>query len=430
MKSRLFWAIIIFCALMMIILGYGCQEPSTTPKIALTIQTINNLKPNEEQSIVEAAKYDMLIGYNRPEYISRVRQKNPDNISLYQTNPTSVFKPELMTDNWMVNDTLWSLDRLKQWYVKKNAEMGCDWLYRNVDGSPIERWHAYEANWSCCCQEGLYGDSKGLTYKDWLVEKAIKRIIDNDTFKKSYDGFEFDVIESCMNWDTSFENVDIDEDGVSDGGKLYCGSDQYNRFRTQTEKSTEEFLSKVMASVPNTFIVMDGQDRVTTESATKINAWKIENWMRQDGASKNWIDWWNGTNNTTGYFRAEQKLNRYGDNPLFDTYQGWDLSVLELKIPKWWSPYDAKKFARFGLGTSMLGDGYFSVKWEDYSFMSIPEMFSSSWRMRLPAKSEVYQIGTKYCRDYIRDSDGKYCTLIVDPVLGDAMIIENPSGAH
>lgn len=421
----------LFVAIVALLFGLfaGCNEPTQYPKLALVNQNIERLKPNYELSLREAAKYQMIVGDSRPEVIEKVRNRGGNFVSLYTTMPTNVWPPTSW-QSWMEADTLWSIERLKQFYVMKNKELGAEWLYRNTNGSYIERWNKLECNWSLRCDLGVYGTSDGLTYNEWLSTVAIPQIANSSKFKDAYHGFNFDVLEGCSNWDLAFSNVDINNDGIDDCLYSNCSSDR-DMFKIATERGTELFLRNVIANIPPECLIIVGQDRVLTASKNKINGRKFENWMRQSGSNKEWLSWWDGHGdgyaNTPGYCSAELLLSRYGSSTAYDKVQGWDMSVIQTAVPKSSanSLEDKRRFARYALGTALLGDGYYCLQYDDYSYFRIPEM--DTWRFKIPALSEaIIDYDQCIAKRMFETLDGKIVTLYVSWSSEDAWVVFSP----
>lgn len=394
----------------LILFLFGCHNPNVAPKLALvTPKSIVNI------GIEEVAQYDLVMGVVRPERAEEIRELNPDIILLHQTDPFECW-PITNWQSWMAADTTWSIDRLVQYYVIKNKELNSEWLLKTTTGNYISRYNKMELNFSDFCPKGAYGTSKGLIFRDWLAKVAYPQIISNELWQKYYDGFHFDVFESCSTWDITFKNVDLNLDGINDSSgyisPCYNIRGDSNLFRTQQHNAVELFTNNLFNSISPLVIVTVGQDRIDSNCRSKFNGWKLERWMRQSGASKQWIDWWKGTNNTTGYKEAEEVLFRYGEDDRYDEFQGWDYSVLDVKTPVNITYDEVRQFARFALGTSLLGDGYFALQCENYNYITIPEMFN--WKFKLPAKTEAYVKNNLYCRQYERLNDGKLVTVIVD----------------
>lgn len=418
----------IFILAILAILSSSCEEPAVAPKLALVDQNISTILPNKVNNYKLVGKYNMIMAYTRPEWIIEAKKTNPNILSLFQTAPYETYPPESMNQMWMVADTTWSITRLVQYYVLQNLAYGCDWRLKDAEGNIISRFNEQELNFSSnFCPIGLYGTSKGLTYQEWYTTVALPQIVSNEVWKANYSGFHMDVLESCSSWDPAFFNVDINNDGISDGGITYCAQNKYSLFREEQVAETEKFINKMEENLPKSIVLTIGQYRVTTNAKTKFNGVKFERWMMQPSTSRFWEDWWFGSSNTNGYWQIEQELNRYGYDPLVDKFQGWDLSVLELRIPNNMPLDEAKKFARYGLGTSMLGDGYFNVAYEDGRYFQIPEMFSDDWKMKLPAKTNWYPYFINgenvYCRNYTRLKDNKVCMVVVSNVEKDSYLI-------
>ena len=132
---------------------------------------------------------------------------------------------------------------------------------------------------------------------------------------------------------------------------------------------------------------------------------KFENWLRGLGAE--WVDWWDcfygltpplypDLNWGAGYFWAEQSF----DKPVEDRLKGWDLSFIVTWKEQNRSRTENLRQMRFGLGTAMLGDGYFHYSYDDRHPQWQPEF---DWDFGTPLadfSKELYGADTLYVRTF------------------------------
>ena len=119
------------------------------------------------------------------------------------------------------------------------------------------------------------------------------------------------------------------------------------------------------------------------------------------------MDWWDcfygltppdkpGQNWGSGYFWAEQSF----DKPVEDRLKGWDLSFIVTWKEQNKTRAENLQQMRFGLGTAMLGDGYFHYSYDDRYPQWQPEF---DWDFGAPLadfSKELYGADTLYVRTF------------------------------
>ncbi len=118
---------------------------------------------------------------------------------------------------------------------------------------------------------------------------------------------------------------------------------------------------------PSDFVFLTNENNryIGPSWCVHLSGMKFENWMRS--SNPDWMTWWDwfygltppwepGDNWGVGYAWTEAVYDR----PTADRLKGWDLSFIEV----WDEPdrpqADNLRQMRLGLGTAMLGDGYFT----------------------------------------------------------------------
>jgi hypothetical protein len=451
------------------------SQPTTGPKIALALlrpfrmfddsdgcgADLDSLTP-EEADTIRAYGIGLFTGCVMPEEALAVRSVNPNAIIL--DGSTSSFEgvsdPDTPIAWWAEHDTTWSLELKLQHAIAHNraGNPPSQWIYQSVETSPahdIEIWLEHAVNWTDACPLGEWGTTNGMTARDWIREVAMPEVLRSQVWRDAFDGMYFDTYPGCMVWDSAWDHIDYNNDGIDDGCPrntdcqyAYDNPSACPYVHSQGEGFTS-FIMSLKDSLPERQdIIMVGQDAGNHIHALRpfYNSWKVENWGRQslkpDGSLKSWWDNWNGYNNTTGYANSEETSRRYSndiEDPRYDQWQGWEMCILQvLRFPADSLDAPFNKWARYGLGTAMLGDGWFCLEdWREYHsrFYSIPEM--REWKVRLPAITAMYKVLDPdttappstylFCRPYER-LNGDTVTIVVDTLNCDARMVDGLLG--
>lgn len=376
-----------------------------------------------------AAIYDLVASAALPEEMNSVRALNSTVIGLYPVTlwgvPNEDYEGSYEMPGWALEDTLWSpIRKLQHAYIMNLAE-DVDWGYLETDNDHIVIWNFRACNWTDECPLGVWGDTAGLTFREYAQQVFID-CCKHSQFTAAWDGYLFDTLPpACCWYEDVWEYVDYDDDGVSDwcGGTSCIEAREEDEWTIQQADNTEAFLAALLAAKSPTQIIMVGQDHVQTASRTSLNGWKIEDWMDLSGKEPSWIDWWEGTDegpgggsDYTGYWEAEEELTG-----LPDAWQGWDMTTIDAVIDAGWSDSNQKRHARFALGTSMLGDGWFNTEMEGLEDRyTISEEYA--WDVQLPGLGSFYHPSdTEWCREY-RRVNGDTCVVVVDTLAQDARL--------
>jgi hypothetical protein len=316
--------------------------------------------------------YDVLVCLDRPETITSMRQRNPNLRFLWNISPQFVAPPS--GDNpWWVADTLWSPGRLGQYYVQKN-----DWYMRDTSGELVTNGTGYLVNWTRFCPVGTYGTSKGLRASEWYASVLLPQIALSGRYwepwswvsHNSYNGYLFEILADCLGsygWQY-YADCDPNRDGLADGVYHACsvgGADDPLSVLFRGENDV--FYARLAAAFPADFVFLINENNkyIGPWWRTRMSGMKLENWMHT--TNPDWMDWWDwfygltppwqpGENWGSGYAWAETAFDKAAP----DSLKGWDLSFVQV-----WDTPDRTEESnlrqmRWGLGTSMLGDGLFS----------------------------------------------------------------------
>lgn len=378
------------CLLAYLLVGFAllAASPATAlrgqenyPKVSLITIQVGDMTSAQLDSI---AWYDVIAFPESPIIVERIRARNPKAKLFFLWMPQNIVNWGESETFWYP-DTSWSLNRLSQFYAQKN-----DWYLRDVWGERIPEWGGWAANWTRYCPRGTYGTSRGLTYVEWLTERAIPQIVQSgDTWSpwgwesSAYQGIFFEVLADCVGsfgWQT-YQYADPDRDGVAEGVYHPCsvGGDMDSLsilYREMNEVFHDGLWPAVGDEMP---IIMNAANRFINPAWwTDVSGIKIESWLSSPPYQQ-WQDWrrfFYGLRNFNGqdvwgpgYLWSEWLVGHTED----DARNGWDLSMLQVfRRDEWDDEYTERK-KRLGLGTSLLGEGYFSFTKDQRSPMWQPE---------------------------------------------------------
>ncbi|MCA9759185.1 MAG: hypothetical protein KDA27_25550, partial [Candidatus Eisenbacteria bacterium] len=308
--------------------------------------------------------YDLVAFTEGPNVVDDLRGRNPEIDLLFAWMPQLIYDHEEDETFWYP-DTSWSLVRLAEFYALQN-----DWYLYNTDGSRPRLYNSWISNWTPDCPPGTYGDSNGLTYAEWLVQKAIPRIIHGEARweewgpnSSAYQGFFFEVMGDCMN---VFPDADPDRDGIPEG--IYsscCSGGSEDPLAVMMREVNGAFGNGLRETLgPDIAVIINGVNNCVRPDWNWINGIKLESWNQSPNPS--WLDWWSFfyslTNYSgdvsweTGYTWAEENLGRSGN----DSAEGWDMTMLQVVMKDTWTDSFTQKRRAYGMGTAMLGDGYYT----------------------------------------------------------------------
>ncbi len=359
-------------AVCLLLIGFpasGTRKAENYPKVLVYSSAIGQLPEATQDSL---SWYDVLVSYDRPEVIRSLRTRNPGLRCLWSIQPQFA-TPPAGENPWWLPDTLWSASRLVQLYAERN-----NWYLRDTSGQPITDGSAYALNWTRYCPAGTFGSSKGLRPAEWIASVALPQIALSGRYwdawswnsHTAYNGIMFEILADCLGsygWRT-YAQADPNQDGVAEGVYSACSTNGSNDpLSVLMREENEIFYARLRAAFPADFVfVMNENNRFIGPAwRTQLSGMKLENWMRSTNSS--WNDWWDwfygltppwlpGDNWGSGYAWAESAF----DGPAPAELRGWDLSFIQVWKEPGRPDSDNRRQMRWGLGTAMLGDGYFA----------------------------------------------------------------------
>ncbi len=351
------------------------------PKLAIYACMTGGLSDAQRDTL---AKYDMAIVSVSPNEVSDLRKRNPKIELLFQWLPQNFFGLSENDSTWYP-DTTWSLIRLTQFYAMQN-----NWYLRDIWGNRIPEWAGWAANWTRYCPKGVYGTSRGLNYVEWLSQVAMPQVVTSGRFwapwgpgSGAYDGMHIEVTVDCVGSfsDSAYKYADPDGDGIAEGCDSGCstGGDQdslsvlYREMNDVFHPALDKLMDQGVLVILNI-----GNKYQGPAWRTDVTSNKLEGWMSwyDNQPWETWWDWFYGRKNPQhtemwgpGYRWAQTFVHHTGNQAV----EGWNHTILEVMPLPGWADTTCLRVRRWGLGTCLLGDGYFTYTLDQCSVHWYPE---------------------------------------------------------
>ncbi len=379
----------IFVALMALpwLLLFLCAEASgepTGPEFPRLLYYSSALNTRSEATRDSLARADVLIDPDRPEAYADMRRRNPDLRVAWQDMPQMVHVWDgRMTDDhgrptWWLADTLWSLNRLMTFYAVKN-----DWIMPDTRGRPKEVWGHYLLNWTRFCPKGRFGASRGLRAAEFYPIALRQIALSGARGWRPWCWDDLQTVNALMiesqadcwgSYGLPLADCDPNRDGRAEGVTRACAAGGYSEplsvlFRAENAVFWAGMQREVLSRAPDFRIWINDSNRWMGPAwRTRLNGMKIENFFRY---GRPWCDGWFDPSMQIGYRWAESYMGRPG---LPDDAQGWDQSIVCVyEVPGEALSTRARRM-RLGLGTALLGDGFFCASKAERFASWIPEM--------------------------------------------------------
>jgi len=380
------------------------------PRVASFIDTWEWYDTEHQANI---ARYDAVAYQGSPEGLEALHRMNPDARVFYRVMPQCIPGADWGTDhNWMD-------------LVRRYAEPN-DWILLHDDGTEAVakgwgtywRWGDYTEH----CPEGTVFDpeipeldSRGLTLAEWMATRFIPWFVEN-RLSVGYEGLWWEVIAAEANrywWyhDTPFEGAMLDwnRNGIADDDEP---GDQFEAFKASWQATTAWWLDETRARIGWDLPIIGGGDGFAPE-LSYLHGFKNEDFLNRNFWTSPYWDWWSefygrGSDPRRGY-RAQRTR----------CISGWDLSMNQMfwRSDEHWhfdDPDEYLRHIRFGLGTTLLGDGYFLFYDKDHRAPGggvwnrwVPEYYDLELGVRAdPFRKQVFGADTLYTRTF-RDAAGE-----------------------
>jgi hypothetical protein len=382
--------------------------PINYPKVATYVYQVGQFTEAQRETL---SWNDLVTCRERPEVIADMRARNPHQIILHRSMPQNIESGGEGQTYWYP-DTAWCLMSLCKFYATQN-----DWYLYDTSGERIEEWGGYAANWTRYCPRGTYGTSRGMTYAEWYINVALPQIAYHASAwerwgygSSSYDGIAWETFFDCPACCIAgqYRYADPDRDGSAEGIEGTCWDGGYEDSLSILYRETNVTFRQDMLRTLEPDMIVNinrGGYQLNPEWAWELNGLKLEDWRpSRTNPIKSWWSWMYGRRSSysfvgDGYQFAERYMHPTG----IDERDGWDMSWLMV----WtrgedWTPSFRSRMQRWGLGTTMLGDGYFIFTEDQKHPTWLP---SFDWDFGEPLEDyqrELHDADTLYVRRFAR----------------------------
>jgi hypothetical protein len=363
--------------------------PPNYPKVLAHVRNIATFSPGQLDTL---SWFDMVnTATGSPEIIAAMRSRNPHQRIFFRHMPQTIVNWQEGDDFWHA-DTAWSLVRLMQYYALQN-----DWFLYDTEGERIPEWNGYSANWTRYCPLGTYGTSQGMTIAEWYVDVALPQIayhsIGGEGWPEAwgwgssaFDGLAWEVFVDCPAVSTpdAFAAADPDRDGEPEGIDDLCWDGGDLDSLSVLYREANAYIQARLRVVHPDLVMLSARASWRIKPAwvwEELNGLKLEEWNPyafDPNASYplHHYSWWSwmygrrhgpqgsgGTLVGDGYRFAEQVMHPFGN----DALEGWDVTYIQYYPGRGWHPTPAEeeRVLRLGLGTALLGDGYFCLTYDE-----------------------------------------------------------------
>ncbi len=379
--------------------------PPGYPKTMIHTSRIRQFTEAERETL---SWYDQVSCKDPPDMIAELRERNPHQILFFRTMPQNFVRWN-EGDTWWHADTSWSITRLAQFYAEQN-----DWYLYDIYGERIEEWGGYAANWTRHCPEGTYGTSRGMTYPEWYVNVAMPQVAYHSPdlepwgwSSSAYQGFEWEFMvdcPACCQGDL-YMYADPNRDGVAEGIDTNCWDGGWDDPLSNLYREVNEYFYERLRIVLEPDLILRinrGGKYMNPEWAWDMHGLKLEHWRpdRVDHAPSTWWSYFYGRRLGSGellgdgYEFAERVMHPFG----VDEREGWDMTLIQVWEEPDWDVSFTRRMQRWGIGTAMLGDGYFTTTVNQHDLYWLEEF---DWEFGDPLGDfgkEVMGVDTLYVR--------------------------------
>lgn len=329
----------------------------TAPKLAAFIGRWESYTSAEREALSRFGLYSLRAS---PPEVDDIHQRNPDARLFYRVMPQTVGAAD-----W---DRPWSwMDTVREYAVAN------DWILRHDDGGEATMggasyWHWLDFTERCPLGTSFNPlraelDSRGLTAAEWLADRFIPWFVANRF--DGYEGLWWEIVAArpTAAWfyfdradPETGGRLDWDRNGVADFDE--GGWPRFDAFATSWWAVAESWTARVRENIGEIPIV--GAGDAYAPELEQLDGFKNEDFLNRNrfNGNANW-SWWTefysqpGDSPRRGYVLQRDGLRR-----------SWSLSVNQIF---WydngnWSfsnPLLRRRYVRFALGTTLLGDGYF-----------------------------------------------------------------------
>lgn len=329
-------------AIILLVFPVATKANETYPKLANYYLSFFDARQYQD-----LARWDLLVvqgemaHYQAP-FFSYFKQVKPQGKILAYTYPAFFYRQSFFYDYWG-----WRADIFKQANANK-------WWLTDKEGKIVEPWPLMSAI--------------NITRDDWR-EFNLNYLESTYKIDAKWDGVFFDMVDSYASYYQP-QGLDIDNDGRNDSD---------NKINTAWRNGMTKFLSESRTEWPNKIIVINGNDWGAYQRP--INGRMFESWPTPWEGQGTWAD------SMKPYLKslpvANQSPQIYILNGAYDPVDRRDVYAQ----------------MRFGLASTLLGDGYWSFDagegshhelwWFDEYNVDLGEALGQAYNLLDPTSAEI-----------------------------------------
>jgi hypothetical protein len=388
---------------------YIYKEGNVKPKIAVWTGAVHDLSVDDKRLV---AKADLIVAPLNPDEIASLKAvaDHPFRI-LWNTQPQYVYRGPV--PDWAALSLSWSIDRIFQKACYEN-----NWYLKDVAGNAMsDGGNTNYVNWTPYCPLGRYGDAMGMKAADYYIRKLGELALSGNFWRPwrwdSFDtinGFDFEILVDCvgsLDSDHRLRNAcpryDLGiraAEGVSTACSIGGMVEPLSRYMKLTNLA---FVAKLKQTFPTNFMwLINGGDNLSC--ADYMSGIKYEDFGRRNKA---WVDWMWGSR---GYMVADSYCAK--GRTLSPGAYGTARSVVRVDYDVNQTHEANLRRMRFGLGSALLGDGYFGWSrdermplWDPLFDLDLGEPMGRCEKIAFGSSGAVYRRYYKRCTVTVNPSD-------------------------
>jgi hypothetical protein len=258
--------------------------------------------------------------------------------------------------------------------VYMNRQLGVDWFLRDIHGEKMPIWGDtfFALNLTPDCPVGAWdgtftyqgrqyslGDTRGLTFVQWLQGPFAQTVIRGSLFAQVFNGLMSEDYPSAWLYYHTGQVPDPRRDGVGFPSyvqfEAYCRPVWRSWFLDFLKPLQDQFIIQI--NNHNTRWSFDDTANPWPEIQEAANGCKLERYFGNGGWPMYDRPMWNRVYEAVE--RLYHPLSAAPDTRGFDGRQGWDVTIVQLNASSLWPSEDIDRYKRAGLASTLMGDGVF-----------------------------------------------------------------------
>lgn len=352
-------AVVIFFALALLLPGCQPTTDQDYPILALSKSYVGN----QNIDLNELKNYHYLYGSMSTETaltIKRMCHSVEHDIRIIQVIlPLTCSLERNNWAEWIAEDNPHAALMCAVW---DNADRGVDWFLRDQQGKPFKIWsdRHYLLNLSPECPRGVAGDTKGLTFSEYLRGPWIGKFR-SQAWQLAFDGVQIEDGPFCgfPCWFSQGRKVKV-------GHRLLDPSCSKREYQKHVLGEYNQFLSKGVRRLGTMGIItrcnghfdetVCPNNQFTEYIGSTFMGCKLESFGNWGGCPKrDWRKWFNILQRIPDRFQPFP--------PSVNPYQGWGASVIQATPSITWSLPAIAEYERIALAMSLMTDCPISFSW-------------------------------------------------------------------